>query len=63
MRRITAALAAAGLPAGLSVGAAGTADAGSGNYANIPARKGGPDAETRKAGDGGARSTCGVVTR
>ena len=31
------------------------------NYANIPARYGGPDAETLSAGDAGSRLACGVV--
>lgn len=31
------------------------------NFANIPERYGGPDAETLKAGDSGARIACGVV--
>ncbi|WP_226345822.1 superoxide dismutase family protein [Agilicoccus flavus] len=38
--------------------------AGSDNLANIPDRYGnGPDAETKKAGDGGSRAACGVVRR
>lgn len=38
---------------------------GSDNFANIPKRYSpkAPDAETLKAGDGGARAACGVVTR
>jgi len=31
------------------------------NFANIPARYGGPDAETLETGDSGARLACGVV--
>jgi Cu-Zn family superoxide dismutase len=31
------------------------------NYANIPARYGGPDAETLNTGDSGGRIACGVV--
>lgn len=31
------------------------------NFANIPARYGGPDAETLKAGDSGPRVACGVI--
>ena len=33
------------------------------NFANIPPRYGGPDAETLGAGDSGARIACGVVER
>jgi superoxide dismutase, Cu-Zn family len=31
------------------------------NFANIPARYGGPDAETLNTGDAGSRAACGVV--
>lgn len=31
------------------------------NHANIPSRYGGPDAETREAGDSGGRIACGVI--
>lgn len=39
--------------------------AGSDNLANIPDRysEKGPDAETKKAGDGGDRAACGVIRR
>jgi superoxide dismutase, Cu-Zn family len=33
------------------------------NYANIPDRYGGPDAETLATGDAGARAACGVIER
>jgi superoxide dismutase, Cu-Zn family len=33
------------------------------NYANIPARYGGPDADTLATGDAGARAACGVIER
>lgn len=35
--------------------------AGADNFANIPERYGGPDAETLKAGDSGPRVACGVI--
>jgi superoxide dismutase, Cu-Zn family len=37
--------------------------AGRDNYANIPARYGGPDQETLTTGDAGARAACGVIER
>ena len=39
--------------------------AGPDNYANIPTRyaAGGADAETKKAGDAGARIACAVITK
>jgi Cu-Zn family superoxide dismutase len=33
------------------------------NYANIPARYGGPDADTLATGDAGGRVACGVIER
>jgi superoxide dismutase, Cu-Zn family len=37
--------------------------AGRDNYANIPPRYGGPDADTLATGDAGARAACGVIER
>jgi superoxide dismutase, Cu-Zn family len=42
-------------------GSAVMVHAGSDNFANIPARYGGPDEETLNTGDSGSRMACGVV--
>jgi Cu/Zn superoxide dismutase len=42
-------------------GSAVIVHAGADNYANIPARYGGPDEVTKNTGDAGARDRCGVV--
>jgi Cu-Zn family superoxide dismutase len=42
-------------------GSAVIVHSGRDNFANIPARYGGPDQETRATGDAGARLACGVV--
>jgi Cu-Zn family superoxide dismutase len=42
-------------------GSAVMVHSGRDNFANIPARYGGPDAETRSTGDAGSRLACGVV--
>lgn len=42
-------------------GAAVMVHSGPDNFANIPARYGGPDEETRMTGDAGSRLACGVV--
>ena len=44
-------------------GSAVIVHANANNFANIPPRYGGPDAETLGAGDSGARIACGVVER
>jgi Cu-Zn family superoxide dismutase len=42
-------------------GSAMTVHSGPDNFANIPARYGGPDQETLNTGDSGSRVACGVV--
>lgn len=45
-------------------GTAFVVHSGPDNFANIPERyNGGPDAETKKAGDSGTRQACGAFTR
>ena len=44
-------------------GSAVIVHAGRDNFANIPARYGGPDSETLDTGDAGSRAACGVVDR
>jgi superoxide dismutase, Cu-Zn family len=42
-------------------GSAVMVHSGADNFANIPARYGGPDQETLSTGDAGSRLACGVV--